>query len=180
VDVPGALPEIYTVGHRNVQGIALRPGTREIWTHEHGPRGGDEVNILDAGANYGWPKTTYGIDSSGEIISELTTAPGIMPPVLYWVPSIAPSGMVFYEGDAFSGWRGDLLVGALAGKHLRRIDLDAAGRVLGQYVLLADLGERIRDVALGPDGGLYVLTDSTDGALLRIEPAPQGAGAGRR
>ena len=167
----GALPDIYSYGHRNVQGIARRPGTGEIWIHEHGPRGGDEVNVLAPGANYGWPKTTYGIDYSGELITELTEAPGITPPVVYWVPSIAPSGMAFYDGDVFPDWRGDLFVGALAGKHLRRIDVDANGRIIGEHPLLESLGERIRDVAVGPDGLLYVLTDSADGRVLKLEPA---------
>lgn len=167
---PGVRPEIYSYGHRNVQGMALRPGTEVIWTHEHGPRGGDEVNVLRPGANYGWPAITYGIDYSGATISDKTAAPGMEQPVVYWVPSIAPSGMDFYDGDRFPGWRGDLFVGALAGSHLRRLTLDG-DRVTGQEVLLEDLGERIRAVKQGPDGLLYVLTDSYDGQLLRLEPA---------
>jgi len=169
VDQVGALPDIYTLGHRNVQGIAQRPGTREIWTHEHGPQGGDEVNVLRAGANYGWPAITYGIDYDGTVISDQTAAPGMEQPVLYWVPSIAPSGMDFYRGERFPAWRGDLFVGALAGKHLRRLDIEN-GRIVAQEVLLAELGERIRDVRSGPDGFLYVLTDSPQGRLLRLEP----------
>jgi glucose/arabinose dehydrogenase len=165
-----ALPEIFTYGHRNVQGMTLHPATGAVWTHEHGPRGGDEVNILKAGANYGWPAITYGIDYSGAIISEKTQAPGMEQPVVYWVPSIAPSGMAFYQGDLFPEWRGDLFVGALAGRHLRRLELDG-DRVTGQEELLADLGERIRDVETGPDGYLYLLTDATNGRLLRLEPA---------
>jgi len=166
----GALPEIFTYGHRNVQGMAVHPETGAIWTHEHGPRGGDEVNILQAGANYGWPAITYGIDYSGAIISDKTEAPGMERPVVYWVPSIAPSGMAFYGGEAFSQWKGDLFVGALAGRHLRRLELDG-DRVSGQEVLLAGLNERIRDVRSGPDGLLYLLTDSPRGSLLRLEPA---------
>jgi len=165
----GALPDIYTLGHRNVQGIAQRPGTREIWTHEHGPQGGDEVNVLCAGANYGWPTITYGIDYDGTVISERTAAPGMEQPLVYWVPSIAPSGMDFYHGDRFPAWRGDLFVGALAGKHLRRLDIED-GRIVAQETLPAELGERIRDVSSGPDGFLYVLTDSPQGRLLRLEP----------
>jgi glucose/arabinose dehydrogenase len=165
-----ALPELFTYGHRNVQGMTLHPATGAVWTHEHGPRGGDEVNILKAGANYGWPAITYGIDYSGAIISEKTQAPGMEQPVVYWVPSIAPSGMAFYQGDLFPEWRGDLFVGALAGRHLRRLELDG-DRVTGQEELLADLGERIRDVETGPDGYLYLLTDATNGRLLRLEPA---------
>lgn len=165
-----ARPEIYSYGNRNVQGIALRPGSGAIWAHEHGPRGGDEVNILKPGANYGWPAVTYGIDYSGAIISDKTAAPGITQPVVYWVPSIAPSGMAFYDGDKFPNWKGDLFVGALAHAHLRRLELKG-DRVVAQEVLLKDLDERIRDVRSGPDGFLYVLTDNPDGRVLRLEPA---------
>lgn len=165
----GARPEIYSYGHRNVQGIALRPGDNVIWAHEHGPRGGDEVNILKPGANYGWPAITYGIDYSGAIISDKTEAPGMEQPVVYWDPSIAPSGMAFYDGDRFPNWRGDLFVGALAHTHLRRLKLDG-DRVVKQEVLLGKLNERIRDVRVGPDGLIYVLTDSGDGQILRLEP----------
>ena len=167
----GALPEIYSYGHRNSQGIALRPGTAEIWQHEHGPRGGDEVNILKPGANYGWPKITYGIDYSGAIISDKKALPGMEQPVVYWVPSIAPSGMAFYTGDKFPKWKGNLFVGALAKTHLRRLRLDGA-KVVEQEELLAGLEERIRDVRSGPDGYLYVVTDdSSNGRVLRLEPA---------
>lgn len=165
----GVLPEIYSYGHRNVQGMALRHGTKQIWTHEHGPRGGDEVNILKAGANYGWPVITYGIDYSGAIISDKGAAPGMEQPVVYWIPSIAPSGMAFYSGDKFPQWKGDLFVGALAGAHLRRLELEG-DKVVAQETLLAGLGERIRDVRSGPDGCLYVLTDSSRGRLIRLEP----------
>lgn len=164
----GARPEIYSYGHRNVQGIALRPDTNTVWEHEHGPRGGDEVNILKPGANYGWPAITYGIDYSGAIISDQTAAPGMEQPVVYWVPSIAPSGMTFYDGARFPQWRGDLFVGALAGQHLRRLEL-RGDRVVEQEKLLADFGERIRDVRAGPDGCLYLLTDSENGAVWRLE-----------
>jgi len=166
----GARPEIFTYGHRNVQGMAVHPEDGAIWTHEHGPRGGDEVNILEAGANYGWPEVTYGIDYDGSIISEDTHAPGMTQPVVYWDPSIAPSGMAFYDGKAFPRWRGDLFVGALAHTHLRRLELEGR-EVVDQEVLLRDLGARIRDVRSGPDGALYVLTDSRDGRLLRLSPA---------
>ena len=167
----GAAPEIYSYGHRNAQGIALRPGTAEIWEHEHGPRGGDKVNLLKAGANYGWPKITYGIDYSGAIISDKKALPGMEQPVVYWVPSIAPSGMAFYAGDKFPKWKGDLFVGALAKTHLRRLRLDGA-KVVEQEELLAGLEERIRDVRSGPDGFLYVVTDdSGNGRVLRLEPA---------
>lgn len=167
-----AQPEIYTYGNRNVQGIALRPGTETIWAHEHGPRGGDELNILKAGANYGWPAITYGIDYSGAIISEKTEAPGMEQPVVYWDPSIAPSGMTFYDGDKFPNWRGDIFLGALAHRHLRRLEMEG-DEVVGQEELLGDLGARIRDVVEGPDGLLYVLTDAADGRILRLEPADE-------
>lgn len=166
----GALPEIFSYGHRNVQGLAVHPESGALWAHEHGPRGGDEVNILVPGANYGWPAVTYGIDYSGAIISEKSEAEGMEPPVIYWVPSIAPSGMAFYQGEVFPEWQGDLFVGALAGRHLRRLELDG-DKVTGQEELLADLGERIRDVRSGADGRLYLLTDSTEGRLLRLSPA---------
>ncbi len=166
----GARPEIWSYGHRNVQGMTMHPETGAIWAHEHGPRGGDEVNIVRRGANYGWPAITYGIDYSGAIISDKTSAPGMEQPVVYWVPSIAPSGMAFYDGEAFPQWRGDLFVGALAGRHLRRLEMDG-DRVTAQEVLLDDLAERIRDVRSAPDGSLYLLTDSPRGRVLRLAPA---------
>ncbi|HEY4646066.1 MAG TPA: PQQ-dependent sugar dehydrogenase, partial [Steroidobacteraceae bacterium] len=168
VGSPGVLPDVYTYGHRNVQGIAVRPGTTEIWIHEHGPKGGDEVNVLKPGANYGWPAITFGVDYSGATISERTEAPGMERPILYWVPSIAPSGMDFYQGNRIPQWRGDLFVGALAARELRRIDLEG-GRIVGQESLLAERKERIREVRNGPDGFLYLLTDAADGKLLRLE-----------
>ena len=169
VNKSGALPEIYTWGNRNVQGMALNPRTGIVWAQEHGPKGGDEVNILKSGANYGWPVITYGIDYDGSIISNLTRKQGMEQPVLHWTPSIAPSGMAFYEGDKFPQWKGDLFVGALKDRHLRRIDLDG-DRVVGQELLLSELRARIRDVRSGPDGYLWVLTDAPDGELIRIEP----------
>ena len=170
IGTPDALPEIYSLGHRNVQGLAVRPATGRIWSHEHGPRGGDEVNILEPGANFGWPAITYGIDYSGAIISDKTHLPGMKQPVVHWDPSIAPSGMAFYDEARFPAWRGDLFVGALAGRHLRRLELDGE-RVIGQEVLLKrELGARIRDVRSGPDGFLYVLTDGPGARLVRLEP----------
>jgi len=166
----GAKPEIYSYGHRNVQGIALEPGTGTIWEHEHGPKGGDEVNIIKPGANYGWPVITYGIDYDGSVITDRKEAPGMEQPVIYWVPSIAPSGMAFYNGDKFPEWKGDLFVGALAGTHLRRLEVEGQ-TITEQEVMLADMEERIRDVAAGPDGFIYVLTDSHEGRLIRLEPA---------
>ena len=165
-----ARPEIFSYGHRNVQGLAVQPGTGALWAHEHGPQGGDELNILKPGANYGWPAITYGIDYSGAIISDKTAAPGMEQPVVYWVPSIAPSGMAFYDGDAFPEWRGDLFLGALSHLHLRRLEIEG-DKVVAQEELLTGLSARIRDVRAGPDGLLYVLTDSSDGMLLRLVPA---------
>jgi len=169
VNQPGARPEFYSYGHRNAQGAALHPETGVLWAHEHGPQGGDEVNVIRKGANYGWPKITYGEEYGGGKVSEHTALPGMEQPLLYWVPSIAPSGMAFYTGDNFPQWKGDLFVGALRGTHLRRVRLDGE-TVLGQEELLEELGERIRDVRNGPDGYLYVLTDSGDGRLTRLEP----------
>ncbi len=165
-------PEIYAYGVRNAQGIALRPSDNSIWYHEHGPRGGDELNILKAGANYGWPAITYGIDYSGAVISDKTEAPGMTQPVVFWDPSIAPSGMDFYDGDQFPAWKGDIFLGALAHRHLRRLKLEG-NVVIEQEVLLKDLDERVRDVKSGPDGFLYVLTDSHDGKILRLEPVSE-------
>ncbi len=164
-----ARPEIYTYGHRNIQGMALNPVTGEVWIHEHGPKGGDEVNVLHSGANYGWPMVTYGVDYSGQLMSEKSSMPGMEPPFLYWVPSIAPSGMAFYSGAKIPQWKGDLFVGALAGRHLRRVHL-LGNTVASQEMLLGELKERIREVQEGPDGYLYVATDSPTGRVLRLEP----------
>ncbi len=169
-DRAGARPEIYSYGHRNPQGMARNPTSGAVWINEHGPRGGDEVNILRAGANYGWPRITYGINYSGTVISEHTALPGMEQPVVYWDPSIAPSGMAFYTGERFANWRGNLFVGALAHQHLRRLVLDG-DKVVAQEAMLGELRERIRDVRQGPDGLLYLLTDDYDGRLIRLEPA---------
>lgn len=166
----GFRPETYTYGNRNVQGIALQPGTGRIWEHEHGPKGGDEVNILKPGANYGWPAITYGVNYTGFKITDKTEAPGMEQPVIHWTPSIAPSGMTFYDGDRFPQWKGDIFVGALAGTHLRRLEV-RDDKIIAQEVLLADMEERIRDVRTGPDGYIYLLTDSHDGRLIRLSPA---------
>jgi glucose/arabinose dehydrogenase len=167
----GYRPEIFTYGNRNVQGIALRPGTKQIWAHEHGPKGGDEVNILKAGANYGWPAVTYGVDYTGFKISDKTEGEGFEPPVIYWKPSIAPSGMSFYTGNKFPKWKNNIFVGALVKTHLRRLEMKG-DEIVHQEALLEDMGERIRDVRTGPDGYIYVLTDHSDGQVLRLEPAP--------
>ena len=167
----GARPEVWSYGHRNVQGAALHPATGELWTHEHGPRGGDELNRTLAGRNYGWPKVTYGVEYSGKSISESPTAPGIEPPVHYWVPSIATSGLLFYTGDRFPQWRGNAFVGGLSSQQVSRLEMDG-NRVVREEVLFKGvIGQRVRDVEQGPDGLIYLLTDQPDGQLLRIEPA---------
>ncbi len=166
----GARPEIYSLGNRNVQGAALHPVTGELWTHEHGPQGGDEVNVIRAGRNYGWPVITYGVEYViGTKIGEGTQKPGMEQPLHIWVPSIAPSGLAFYQGDRFPGWRGDLFVGALRGQMLVRLRFDGEKRVREERLLEGELG-RIRDVRAGPDGYLYLLTDADDGVIARLEP----------
>jgi glucose/arabinose dehydrogenase len=169
VTVPGARPEIFTYGNRNIQGVALQPESNLIWMHEHGPRGGDEVNIVGAGRNYGWPVITYGIEYNGLSITDETARPGMEQPIHYWVPSIAPSGMMFYSGDQFPGWRGDLFVGALKAQLLVRLEIEG-NRVVAEERMLSGRWGRIRDVRQGPDGFIYLLTDEPDGALLRLEP----------
>ncbi len=165
-----AKPEIFSYGHRNSQGAARNPVTGKLWMHEHGPRGGDEINIIEPGKNYGWPVIGYGIDYSGARIHEATAKPGMEQPVKYWVPSIAPSGMAFYAGRLIAAWRNNLFVGALAGQMLVRLEVngDKVGR---EERLLQGLNERIRDVREGPDGALYLATDSGRGRILRIGPA---------
>ncbi len=172
VGVDGARPEIFAYGVRNPQGLTLHPETGAVWEHEHGPRGGDEVNLIEAGNNYGWPEVTYGIDYSGIPISSETEAPGITPPLYYWDPSIAPSGMTFYSGSDFPEWQGDLFVGALKYQLIARLDIED-GQVVGEERLIEGEIGRIRDVKQGPDGFIYILTDSSDGGLYRIVPAPE-------
>ncbi len=164
-----ARPEIYAYGVRNPQGMTLHPETGEIWEHEHGPRGGDEVNIIEAGANYGWPETTFGIDYSGIPITDRSTAPGIEEPVHFWDPSIAPSGMTFYSGEAFPEWQGDLFVGALKFQLIVRLDIED-GQIVAEERLIEDEIGRIRDLEEGPDGFLYILTDERNGGLYRLVP----------
>jgi glucose/arabinose dehydrogenase len=151
----GARPEIWSYGHRNVQGAALHPVTGELWTHEHGPKGGDELNRDLPGRNYGWPLVSYGIE----------------PPVHYWVPSIATSGMLFYTGDAFPHWRGNVFVGGLRSKLVARLELDGDKVVHEERLLSGAVRERVRDLEQGPDGLIYLLTDEQNGRVLRIEPA---------
>ncbi|MDO9583627.1 MAG: PQQ-dependent sugar dehydrogenase [Desulfomicrobium sp.] len=167
----GAWSEIFSYGHRNSQGMAVHPQNGEVWTHEHGPRGGDEINIIRPGANYGWPVVTLGIDYTGFTIGDgLKHMPGMDDPLHSWTPSIAPSGMAFYTGDAFPRWKGDLFVGALAHRHLARLKL-SGDVVVEEERLLESLRLRIRDVRVGPDGNLWLLTDHDPGQLLRLEPA---------
>ena len=169
VNRAGVLPEVWSYGHRNPQGAVLHPQTGALWLHEHGARGGDEINVPEAGKNYGWPVITHGIDYSGAAIGVGKSAPGMEQPRYVWVPSIAPSGMAFYAGDAFPAWKGNLFIGALAGQRLIRLELDGTA-VKHEERLLGELNQRIRDVRTGPDGLLYLLTDSANGRVLRLEP----------
>ncbi|KRE02129.1 hypothetical protein ASE63_07070 [Bosea sp. Root381] len=168
--VQGWQPEIWSIGHRNVQGAALHPQTGQLWTAEHGARGGDEVNTPKAGRNYGWPVITFGIDYSGAKIGEGTAKAGMEQPLLHWDPSIAPSGAAFYTGAVWPAWKDSLFVGALAGSMLVRLSTQGES-VTGQERLLEGLGERIRDVRQGPDGFIYLLADSSEGKVLRVRPA---------
>jgi glucose/arabinose dehydrogenase len=169
--IEGWLPEIWSIGHRNLQGATIHPETGQLWTVEHGTKGGDELNTPQAGKNYGWPDVTYGTEYSGETIGEgLTTKDGIEHPLYYWDPSIAPSGMAFYTGDRYPDWKGNLFVGALVQKHLARLVLDG-GKVVEEERLY-DGRSRIRDVRQGPDGYLYMLTDEAApmGRVMRVTP----------
>ena len=167
---PGWKPEKFTLGNRNMQGAALHPQTGLLWTHEHGPQGGDEVNIIRPGVNYGWPVITYGANyGSGTRIGEGTQKEGMAQPLYYWVPSIAPSGMAFYAGERFPRWKGSLFVGALRDQMLVRLKLEGEKVVSEERLLKGVLG-RIRDVRMGPDGYLYLLTDESHGLLARLEP----------
>ena len=167
-----ARPEIWSLGHRNVQGAAIDPQTGRLWTVEHGARGGDELNHPEAGKNYGWPVITYGRDYSGLAIGEGTAKPGMEQPVKYWDPSISPAGLAFYTGNLIPGWKGDLFTGGLSGTRLVRLRLDPSReRVVEEEALLTERGERIRDVRQGPDGALWLLTDDPgEGRLLRLAP----------
>jgi len=165
-----ALPEIYTYGNRNAQGMAVHPETGEVWQNEHGPAGGDEINVMQAGGDYGWPRVNFGNHYDGRPIPDPTAGDDTILPLLHWTPSIAPSGMAFYTGDRFPNWRSHIFTGALAGQHLRRVAFDGT-EVMEQEELLTDYGARIRDVRDGPDGYIYILTDSSNGVLARLEPA---------
>ncbi|GHE82961.1 PQQ-dependent sugar dehydrogenase [Thalassotalea profundi] len=164
----GIRPEIYTYGHRNPQAILISKSNK-IWLHEHGPKGGDELNLLKPGLNYGWPAITHGIDYSGAIISPFTEAECMEQPIKYWIPSIAPAGMTEYQGDIFPQWQGNLFIAALAGQSVRRLVLDG-NKVIEEEVMLADRNQRIRDIRTGPDGYIYILTDSPQGQLLKLMP----------
>ena len=165
----GAKPEIWSYGHRNSQGAALNPSSGKLWMHEHGPRGGDEINIPQAGKNYGWPVIGFGVDYSGAKIHEGTSKPGMEQPIRQWTPVIAPSGMAFYTADLFPQWKNNLFIGGLVAQALVRLELDG-DRVTKEERLLQDLHQRIRDVRAGPDGALWLLTDSSNGRLLRLTP----------
>jgi aldose sugar dehydrogenase len=165
----GWLASVWSIGHRNIQGAALHPLTGKLWTAEHGARGGDEINIPEGGKNYGWPVITYGRDYSGSRIGEGTHKSGMEQPVFYWDPSIAPSGMTFYTGDQFPGWKGNALIGALAGGVVARMTLDG-DKVVSEERMFGGSGNRFRDVRQGPDGFVYLLTDHRDGRLLRLRP----------
>lgn len=164
-----ALPEIFSYGHRNAQGLIVDPDSGLIWSHEHGPRGGDELNLIQAGANYGWPIATHGIDYSGARISPFTSRPGMVDPLIDWTPSIAPAGMSQYRGNLFPDWNGNLLVASLAERSLRRIRIDGQ-QVVSDEIVPLGLSRRLRDVRVGPDGAIYLLTDEPNGALLRVTP----------
>ena len=170
VSTAGARPELYSVGHRNPQGMALEAATGRIYAIEHGPKGGDELNLIEPGVNYGWPVITYGKSYMGFKIGEGTHKEGMAQPVHYWVPSISPSGLMIYDGDRFPAWQGSFFAGALSGELLVRLEV-AGGKAVVEERMLEYLEERIRDVRQGPDGLIYLLTDHPDGMLLRLEPA---------
>jgi glucose/arabinose dehydrogenase len=170
---PGHKPEIFTYGNRNPQGLAVHPQSGAVWANEHGPQGGDELNILVAGRNYGWPVASYGREygPNGALVSQHPTKEGVEEPLLTWLPSIGISGMIFYTGDKFPQWRNHIFVGGLSGLALHRLAFNDAGGLLGREALLTDVRQRIRDVRQGPDGYIYLAADSNPGGILRIEPA---------
>jgi glucose/arabinose dehydrogenase len=173
VGTSGARPEIFTLGHRNPQGLAVHPDTNAVWLNEHGPQGGDELNVLEPGGNYGWPLVSYGLDYDGHAMAQVPWAADKVSPLVFFSPAIAPSGLAFYTGSAFPAWRGSVFMGAMgrvAAGHLNRQVFTALGPIGGE-VLLGELKQRIRDVRVGPDGFLYLLTEAEDGVLLKVEPA---------
>ncbi|HBX54141.1 MAG TPA: glucose dehydrogenase, partial [Pseudomonas sp.] len=165
----GAAAEIYSLGHRNVQGIVYDAQLQRLYSHEHGPRGGDELNLIEAGNNYGWPLISYGVDYTGARITPYSELPGYQQPLLHWTPSVAPASLALYTGELFPDWHGDLFAATLAERSVRRIRVQD-GKLAGQEVLFEELEERIRDVRSGPDGALYLLTDNAEGRLLRVLP----------
>ncbi len=169
----GYKPEIYTLGHRNPLGLAFNPTTNELWSTEEGPQGGDELNLIQAGKNYGWPRVSLGRNYDGTRVGEGFTAPGFEEPVVFWVPAIAISGLSFYDGDKFTAWKGNAFVGGMrnnTGQHIQRVQFNAKGEPTGREILLGELKQRIREVKPGPDAFIYALTDETFGAVLKIEP----------
>lgn len=170
VNEAGANPAVYTLGNRNVQGAHYDAETGTLWAHEHGPKGGDELNILIPGGNYGWPLATTGVDYNGAMITPNKTKPGTQAYVTHWTPSIAPSGLTIYRGDMFSDWKGDALVGSLKFNQVHRVDLDG-GKKIGEDIVFSDVGERVRDVVTAPDGAILIVTDSkSNGKILRVTP----------
>jgi glucose/arabinose dehydrogenase len=170
---PGYLPEIYTLGHRNPLGLAFHPITNELWSTEEGPQGGDELNIIQAGKNYGWPRVSLGRNYDGTRVGEGFTTAGLEEPYVFWVPAIAISGLSFYNGDKFPTWKGSAFVGAMrnnTGQHIQRVVFNDTGLPTNREIMLAELKQRIREVKPGPDGYIYALTDETFGAVLKIEP----------
>ncbi|MCJ8280024.1 MAG: PQQ-dependent sugar dehydrogenase, partial [Rivularia sp. ALOHA_DT_140] len=159
---------IWSYGHRNIQGMTVDPINNRLWSTEHGSRGGDELNLMEAGKNYGWPEVSYSDEYSGGPVTNVKSRPGVPEPKVVWTPSIAPSGLAFYSNDRFEAWKGDLFAGGLVSGDVRRIDLDGNGNVVKEESI--PIGRRVRDVRQGPDGGLYVLTDEQDGQLISIEP----------
>ena len=164
-----AMDAIFSYGHRNPQGLAFDAGSDAIYLHEHGAQGGDELNVLEPGANYGWPVATHGLDYTGALITPFKEYPGTVQPLIHWTPSIAPAGMALYDGEAFPEWRGDLFVTSLVFNNVERLDMED-GEVKARTPMFQELGERIRDVRQGPDGHLYILTDSTQGRVVRVVP----------
>lgn len=170
VNDPNAADEVYSYGHRNAQGIIHDPSTGWVFSNEHGPKGGDEINIIEPGQNYGWPVVTHGVDYTGARITPFTEKEGMVSPLVDWTPSIAPSGLTLYDGELFPEWQGDLFNGALAARKVQRVMMEQ-GSVTGQESLFSELGRRIRDVRTGPEGALYLLTDHANGEVLRVVPA---------
>jgi aldose sugar dehydrogenase len=163
-------PLVWSYGHRNIQGLALDPETGDIWSTEHGARGGDELNQLEPGENYGWPIVTFSEEYSGGPITSETSRPNLVDPVTYWTPAIAPSGLAIYRGEVYPQWQGQIFAGGLVSQDVRRIEVDASGNIVNEVPI--SIGQRVRDVRQGPDGFLYVLTDAANGRLMRLEPAP--------